>query len=113
MSGDVAGGQIEGAAERDGRVGEIAADAVATLDDFRGGEVRPPGGKAVFNVLVNPITDSLHAGQAVGNHAEEVPGEVEQLVGIAVAAGQRVAEHFGRQFAYGLDATWHLARVGL
>ena len=36
-------GQIEGAAQRNGRVGEIAADPVAPFDDLRSGEIGAPG----------------------------------------------------------------------
>src|SRR5450755_3574620 len=56
MSGHVARGQIEGAAQRNRRMGKIAADTVTPFDDFGGGEVGPAGTKAVFNIVVDPVT---------------------------------------------------------
>src|ERR1039458_1694101 len=70
VSGDVTGGQIERAAQRNDRVREIAADTVSTGDYFRGREVGPPGTEAVFNVVVNPVADGLHARKAVGDLAK-------------------------------------------
>ena len=58
----------------------VAADAVATFDRLRGGEVRPPGTEAVFNIIVNPIANRLHSRKAVGDLPELIPRKIHQLV---------------------------------
>src|SRR4030095_13088375 len=49
VASHVAGGEIESAAQRDGHVGEVAADAVPAGDHFGGGEVGLSGTEPVFN----------------------------------------------------------------
>ena len=44
-------------------------------------------------LCVHPVADRLHALRAVGDLAEVLEGEIQQLVRIAVAARQRVAQH--------------------
>src|SRR5437870_1993369 len=103
MAGHVASGEVEGAAECDGRVGEIAADAVAAFDDFGGGKVRTAGTETVLDIVVDPIADCLHALDAMFDLAELVPGEVHELVRIAITARQRVAQKVSRKVAHGND----------
>ena len=64
MSRDIARRQIKCTAQRDGRVREIAAAAVAPCDDLGRGQVGATGYLAVFDVVVNPVADGLHAREA-------------------------------------------------
>jgi len=80
MPRDITSRQIKRPAQRDDRVGEIAADAVPAEDHFRSGKIRPPGTETVFDIVMHPIADGLHARQAVGNLPELVPREIQQLV---------------------------------
>jgi len=91
MSGDVAGGDVEAPAERDGDVGEIAADAEALDQDFRRGNVGAARTKAVLDIVVGPVADGLDALHAVFDVAELQPREIEDLVGVDITAGERVA----------------------
>lgn len=104
VAGDVARGEVEGAVERDGEMGEVAADAVAALEDVPSGEIGPAGHVGVFDVLIQPEADGLDARPAVLDVAEFFPGEVGEFVGVAVAAGERVAEVLGREFIDGHGA---------
>jgi len=79
VSGDIASGQIESAAEGDGRMCEVTADAVAPLDDFGSGQIGPAGGEAVLNIIVHPIADGLDAREAVGEMPELIPRKIINL----------------------------------
>jgi len=97
MSGDVARGQIERAIEGDGEMSEVAANAEAALQHVPSGKVGAAGTVAIFDVLVNPLADGLRARPAVGHLAEFFPGEIGELVGVAITTRQRVTEELGRE----------------
>ena len=97
MPRHIARGKIEGTAEGHADMGKIAADPEALADDLGGGDVRAARAEAILDVLMNPVADGLDTRQSIFDVAELLPREIEQLVGIAVAAGQRVAERLGRE----------------
>ena len=92
MTGDVTGGQVESAAERNGHVRKVAADTVPPLDHLGGGEIRAPGTKPVFDVGMDPVANGLHSRQTMRDLPEKIPGEIQQFIGIAITAGERVAQ---------------------
>src|SRR5258706_1324359 len=65
MSRHIAGRQIKRPAKRDDRVGEITADAVASFDDLRRGEVGSSGQIAVFNICLHPVALGLHSREGI------------------------------------------------
>src|ERR1017187_6967987 len=91
---------------------KVAADAVPTGDYLRGREVGPPGTEAVFNVVVNPVADGLHARKAVGDLAELIPRKIHQLVRITIAAWQSITQQLMRQLSHGHDVAEDLPAVG-
>ncbi len=99
MAGHVAGGQIEGAAERDRDVGKIAADSKATADDFRGRQVRPAGAGDVTDISLHPVANGDHLINAVDQVAELLGGQREQLIRITITTRKRVANGVGRDFS--------------
>src|SRR5207245_10179422 len=53
------------------------------------------------DVVVHPVTDRLHPGAAGSGPSEELPGHAHQLVGEAVAAGQREVQQLTRDLVDG------------
>ena len=92
VAAHVARGQIESAAQGDAAVSEIAAYAVATLDDVVGGDLTAAGAGSIVDVFVEPVADRLNTSQPVGMVTELLPGEIAEAIAIAVAGGQGVAE---------------------
>ncbi len=92
VAGAISRRDVEGAAEGDGQVGVVAADAYAFVVGFRG----VAGGAGVlvpkFDAVVNEVADGLDAGPAGGRFSKQAPGEVEQFVAIAIAAGEQEEE---------------------
>src|SRR5438552_3276520 len=78
---------------------EIAAYAVAALQNVPSGEIRTTGHVAILDVVVDPLADGHDARPAVLDRAELLPGEVGQLIRVAIPARQRVAKHRRRQFS--------------
>jgi len=97
VPGDVAGGKIEGAAQGDDAVSKIAAYAIAAVDDAGSGKIRAAGAEAILDILVDPIADRPDAVATVFDLAEVIPCKFEELVGIAIAAGEGVAEKIRRE----------------
>ena len=104
---------IEGATQGNGRMREVTADAVAPFDDLGRGQISATGQIAVFNVVVDPIADRLYARATVGDLAKLTPRKIHQFVRIAIAAGQCVAQHLGRELAHGHDLVGHVRVIRL
>jgi len=97
VTADVAGGNVKRAAERDRAVRQVAADSVTAFDDVMSRDARAAGAGAVFDIAVDPVANGADAGETVWNFSEVIPREVEQLVGVAVARGERVAQEGSRE----------------
>src|ERR1700744_4416697 len=84
IASGVACRDIHGAAEGDGQMLEITADADALGEDIERclGWARRYIVKAYF--LVDPVTDSLHASPARGRLAEEFVGNVAEAVDFTI-----------------------------
>src|ERR1039458_4920551 len=93
-------------------MGEIAAHTVATKNHFGGRKIGASGTEAVFNVVVDPVADGLHARQAVRDLAELIPRKVHQLVRIAISARQRIAQQLMRQLSHGHQVSLDVPAVG-
>ena len=93
-------------------MGEVAANPVAPFDHVKGGEVRPPGTEAVFNIVMDPVADGLHPRQAVGDLPEMVPCEIQQFIRIAIAAGQSVAQQIRRKLPHWHHGALHIPVIG-
>ncbi len=92
----VAGGDVHGAAEGDGEMREIAADA-APFGIGPGGGAQVAGVLVVEpDVVVHEVHDGLHAVPAGLGVSEQAPRLVRQGVALAVAAGEQEAERVGR-----------------
>src|SRR5206468_10476354 len=91
-------GNIHAAAERNGEMRIIAADALAFL-------VRLPrrlGGARMLvaedDVAMNEIADRLHPRPTRRRLLEQLPGDLRKPVGLAVAAAEQIDQRIGRQF---------------
>jgi hypothetical protein len=106
VAGDVAGGNLHAAGERDGEVLEVAADADALGEDVHGGH----GGASLVVVegdfFVDPVADGGGEGPAGAEVAEEVVGDRAEEVDFAVAAGEEELEGFA-----GEELDWNLGEV--
>ena len=96
VAGDVARGDIEAAAERDGGVREVAADAEALRDDFARRRCTGCRSRSGIRYSCAPSRRSPARAEARAALAELLEGEVHQPVRVAVAARQRVAEQVRR-----------------
>ena len=97
VSGAVAGGNVHAAAEGDGQVGEVAADAAAFVERLPGrlggiGELI-----AEDDVVVDEVADGLDARPAEGGMFEEIPGDVGEAIGFAIAAAEEENQDLGGQ----------------
>ena len=77
------------------------ADAETLVDDVRRGNVRAPRAEAIFDIVMGPVADGLDAAHPVLDVAELLPRKIEELVGIAIAARQDIAEFFRRKLMDG------------
>jgi len=111
VAGHIARWEIECSIERDGEVCEIAANPIAALQDVPCRQIGPTGHIAVFDVLMNPAADGLDSRPAMLDMSELVPGEIGELVGIAIPAGERIAQQRGRKVPNGLRYAWNEAEV--
>src|SRR6266850_6990249 len=102
MACHIARWEVEGAIERDGEVREITANPIAALQDIPCRKIGPPGHVTIFNVVVHPAADGVNARHSVLDVAELSPGEIYQLVGVAIPAGQRVPQQRGGEIARSL-----------
>ena len=100
VAGAIARRNIHAAAEGDGEVRKVAADALAFVEDFPGRHRRARMLVAEGDVAMDEIADRLNACPARRRVAEEVPGRLGQAVGLAVAAAQEKNQRLVRQILY-------------
>jgi len=81
-------------------MGEIPADAAAFLVALRRGAVPPGMVVAEFDAVVGVVADRLRSLPSAPDAAEERPGEVRKLLGVAVATCQQEGEDVTRQRRY-------------
>jgi hypothetical protein len=93
IAGAVAGRDVHAAAERDGEMGEVAADADALMHGLAGATSWARVGITEPNFRVNEIADRLHT-LGAGQLSELRPGEIGELVAIAVAAREQEQQRF-------------------
>jgi len=100
IAGGVACRDVEGAAEGDCEVLEVAADA----DAFREDVESRLGGPRVLIVepyfAVDPVADGLDAAPARVKVAKQLQREGGEAIDLTVAAGEEEFEHFTGQIAY-------------
>src|SRR4030095_344634 len=102
MAGHIARWKIESSIERDGKVCKIAADAITALQDVPRRNIGPTRHVTILDVLVQPPAYGLNPRHSVLDVAELFPGEISQLVGIAISAGQRIPQQRGGEIAWSL-----------
>src|SRR5271166_6619640 len=93
IAGAIAGGNVHAAAERDGEMGEVAADADAFAHGIAGATGWARVGIAEPDLRVNEIADRLHDPRAPGQFSEPRPGEIGELVAVAIAARKQEQQH--------------------
>ena len=85
----------------------VAANARPLVESLR----RATGGAGVLvvesNMVMNVITDGLHAGESLSRAAEKLPSHLRQQIGLTIAAAQQEHKRFFGQILYGV-----LPRVG-
>src|ERR1700733_11455386 len=96
----VAGRDVHASGKRHGKMGKIPADAAAFLVALRRGAVTPGMVVAEFNAVVGVVADRLRSLPSAPVAAEERPGEVRKLLGVAVATCQQEGEDVTRQRRY-------------
>jgi hypothetical protein len=88
IAGAVAGRNVHAAAERDGEMGEVPADADAFVHGIAGATSWARVGITKADLRMNEIADRLHT-QGAGQLSELRPGEIGELVAIAIAAREQ------------------------
>lgn len=104
VAGGVTGGDIHAAAEGDGEMGEVAADALALAVDVGCGEGGTGEVVAEGDVGMDPLADGFDAGETFGRAGEEFPGGFVKEIDFAVAACEEELENFGGEFIDGMLA---------
>src|SRR6185436_10874765 len=94
--------KVKSTIKRDGKVCEIAADTITALQDVPRRNIGTTRHVTILDVLVQPSTDGLNPRHSVLDVAELAPGEISQLVGIAVSARQRIPQQPNREIARSL-----------
>src|ERR1044072_5968796 len=102
MAGHIARWKVKSSIERDGKVCEIAADTITALQDIPRRNVGTARHVTVLDVLVQPPTDGLNSWHSMLDVAELAPGEISQLVGIAISARQGIPQQGGGEILWGL-----------
>jgi hypothetical protein len=93
IAGAVAGRDVHAAAEGDGEMGEVAADADAFVHGIAGAASRARIRVAEADFGVDEIADRLHTPGAAGQPSELRPGEIGELVAVAIAARDQEQQH--------------------
>src|SRR6202034_741634 len=93
IPGAIAGGNVHAAAERNGEMGEVAADAYAFLHGIARAAGRARIRVAEADFRVNEIADRLHNSRAAGQVSEPRPGEIGELVAVAIPAREQEQQH--------------------
>jgi|SRR5579872_5664820 len=81
-------------------MGEISAHALPLLVNLECCFGGPGEAITELDVVVDPVADGLDAAPAGASLAEEIPGDVAETVGFAVAAGEEELDNFG---GHGMD----------
>jgi hypothetical protein len=105
IAGAVAGRDVHAAAERDGEVGEVAADADAFVHGIAGAAGRARIRVAEADFGVDEIADGLYDPRAAGQFSEPRPGEIGELVAVAIAARDQEQQRFVGRSAIGVVPT--------
>ena len=100
VTGGVASWDIKAAAEGDGRVRKIAADAKALADDFARRRIRAAAAPPVMDIAVKPVANRLDPREPVLKLAKLPKRKIHQPIGVAISARKRVAQERGRQIAH-------------
>ena len=108
VSGGIAGGNIQRAAESDGQMLEIAADSGALGENVQGRLRRTRVLVAKRHLPVHPAADGLHAAPSRLQVAKQFDSDIRQPINLAVTAVQEIAQHLWRQLIYRM-----LLRVGI
>jgi hypothetical protein len=90
IAGTIAGRNVHAAAQRDGEMREIPAHADPFLVAFRRRAIAPRVMVAELDPIVDIIADGLDPLATALNSAELRPGEIAQLLGIAVATAEQI-----------------------
>src|SRR5258708_5727353 len=107
IAGAIARRNVHAAAQGDGEMGEVAADADALIVAFGSGAVAAGVMVAERNALMDIVADRLHPGPSAVDAAEQRPCQIGQLLGIAVATAQQIDQDVVGQFT-----DRNLSRVG-
>ena len=97
VAGAIARRDVHATAERQRQMCKIAADAGALLVDVMRGFHVVGVLVAEGDVIVHEADDRLHAQPAGRRVAEQRPGDIGELVGLAIAARHQILQHFIRQ----------------
>ena len=89
VAGDIAGRQIERPTQPDPEMGEVPTHTDAPFEHACGGVGRRPTGVVEFDLLVDPVADGLDLRPPWFDRAELGPGNVDETVRLAIAAGQQ------------------------
>jgi len=81
------------------RWAKVAADADAFLVPLERRAVTPRVVVTERNPLMRIIANRLHALPARCHMAEQRPGQIGQLLGVAIAAAEQIDQHIVRQFS--------------
>ena len=97
IAGAIARRNVHAAAERDGEMGVVAADALALVVGFP----RGLGGARMLvaerDVTMDVIADRLHPRPARRRILEQLPGDIRQPVGLAIPAAEQINQRIRRQ----------------
>jgi hypothetical protein len=88
---------VHAATKRDGQMGEVAADPDALFVALRRRAVAACVVVAKLDTFMHVVADRLHALPTAGDRPEERPGEIGQLLGVAIATSVKERQHFVRQ----------------
>ena len=89
----IARGNVHAAAERNREMGEVAADADAFVHGIAGAAGWARVWITEADLRVNEIADRLHDARAAGQFSEPRPGEIGELVAVAIPARDQEQQH--------------------
>src|ERR1700688_775106 len=102
IAGAISRRNVHAAAERDGKVRIVAADALALVEHFPRRHGRARMLVAECDMVVNEIADRLDPRPAGRRLLEQPPRNVGEPVGLAVAATKQIDQGVRRQFLNGV-----------
>ncbi len=114
VSGSITRRNVQAAAEGNGEVLEVAADAVAFVVNIQRGLGRPREMVAKCDVSLHPVADGLHLRPPRRQMSEQLPRQVSQhAVDFAIPAGQQEYQRLRRQVFDGNTGRVLVNRIGL